>query len=79
MTKTSAGYDVTGDLTLHGITKPATFKLTVTGSGKGMRGETLSGVEATTVLKRSDFGMTFMVGPVGDEVSVTVALEGNRK
>ena len=79
VSKTAAGYDVAGDLTLHGITKPATFKLAVTGSGKGMRGEALAGVEATTVLKRSDFGMTFMVGPIGDEVTVIVALEGNRK
>ena len=79
VTKSAAGYDVAGDLTLHGVTRPVTFKLAVTGTAKGMKGESLSGVEASTVLKRSDFGMTFMVGPVGDEVQVTVALEGSRK
>ena len=77
--KSAGGYDVSGDLTLHGVTKPVTFKLAVTGSGKGMRGEALSGVEASTVLKRSDFGMGYMVGPIGDEVQVTASLEGGRK
>ncbi len=77
--KTAAGYDVAGDLTLHGVTKPVTFKLGLTGSGKGMRGEALAGVEGSAVLKRSDFGMTYMVGPIGDEVTVTAALEGSRK
>ena len=77
--KTATGYNVAGDLTLHGVTKSVTFKLGVTGSGKGMKAEELSGVEATAVLKRSDFGMTYMVGPVGDEVTVTAALEGSRK
>ncbi len=77
--KSAAGYDVTGDLTLHGVTRPVTFKVGVTGSAKGMRGESLAGVEASAVLKRSDFGMTYMVGPIGDEITVTAALEGSRK
>jgi polyisoprenoid-binding protein YceI len=77
--KGDSGYDVTGDLTLHGVTKPVTFRVASTGTGRGMIGGTLAGVEASVVIKRSDFGMTFMVGPVGDEVTVTVALEGGRK
>jgi polyisoprenoid-binding protein YceI len=79
VTKVGTAYDVVGDLNLHGVTKPVTFRLTSTGTGKGMAGGTLAGVEASTIIKRSDFGMTFMVGPVGDEVTVTVALEGSRK
>jgi polyisoprenoid-binding protein YceI len=77
--KTAAGYDVTGDLTLHGVTRPVTFKLAVTGSGKGMKGESLAGVEGSTVLKRSDFGMSYGAGAIGDEVTVTASLEGSRK
>jgi polyisoprenoid-binding protein YceI len=77
--KVDSAYDVTGDLTLHGVTKSDTFRLSPTGTGKGMTGGALAGVEASVVIKRSDFGMTYMVGPVGDEVTVTVALEGNRK
>jgi polyisoprenoid-binding protein YceI len=77
--KADSAYDVAGDLTLHGVTKPVTFRLSPTGTGKGMTGGTLAGVEASVVIKRSDFGMTYMVGPVGDEVTVTVSLEGSRK
>jgi polyisoprenoid-binding protein YceI len=79
VTKSGSGYDVTGDLTLHGVTKPVTFRLASTGTGKSPVGGTVAGVEASTVIKRSDFGMTYMVGPIGDEVTVTVALEGGRK
>jgi polyisoprenoid-binding protein YceI len=75
--KTSAGYSVSGDLTLHGVTKPVTIVVTPVGTGKGMRGEAVAGVEASLTIKRSDFGMTYMVGPVGDEVQVTASLEGS--
>ena len=79
VSKGPTGYTVSGDLTLKGVTKPAEVVLTVVGTGKGMKGEALSGVEATVQLKRSDFGMTFMVGPIGDDVQVTASLEGSRK
>jgi polyisoprenoid-binding protein YceI len=67
-----------GDLTMKGVTKPVTAKLEFTGMsdmGRGMK----SGFEATFTIKRSDFGITYGVdkGAIGDEVRVTVALEGN--
>jgi polyisoprenoid-binding protein YceI len=79
VSKVPAGYAVSGDLTIKGVTKPAEVVLSVTGTGKGMKGETLTGLEGSMVLKRSDFGMTYMVGPLGDEVRVTASLEGSRK
>lgn len=70
-------FEVTGDLTLHGVTKPITVKLNKTGEGKGMKGETRAGFEtAPFTLKRSDFGMTNMIPAVGDEVTLVVAIEG---
>ena len=36
------------------------------------------GFETTFTIKRSDFGMTQMVGPAGDEVTLTVAMQGGR-
>jgi polyisoprenoid-binding protein YceI len=72
-------YDVTGDLTLHGATHPVTISLVHTGSGKGPTGGELVGFETTFAIKRSEFGMTNMVGPVGDEVRITVALEAAKK
>lgn len=74
-------HEVTGDLTMHGVTKPITAQLHVLGSGKGMRGGTVMGLEATFTIKRSDFGMNTYIkeGALGDEVSITVAIEGTGK
>jgi polyisoprenoid-binding protein YceI len=71
--------EVTGDLSLHGVTKPVTVKVMRVGHGKGMQKEDLAGYEAALSLKRSDFGMTNMVGAVGDDVTLTVAVEAARK
>ncbi len=71
-------YEVTGDLTLHGVTNPVTAVVEATGEGKGQRGRSIAGIEAVFNIKRTDFGMKNMVGPVGDDVKITVALEGGR-
>ena len=72
-------FDVTGDLTLHGVTKPLTIRVEKTGSGKDMKGNELIGFETVFTVKRSDFGMDYMVGPVGDEVRMTLAVEAGKK
>lgn len=72
-------YEVAGDLTLHGVTKPVNVAMTHTGTGKGRDGGELVGVECRFTIKRSDFGMNFMQGPLGDEVNITVFLEGAAK
>jgi polyisoprenoid-binding protein YceI len=73
-------YDVTGDLTLHGVTRPVTLKVEQTGKGPGMAGRgAAAGLLTTFNIKRSDFGMKGMVGPVGDDVRVEVAIEGNHR
>lgn len=73
-------YEVAGDLTFRGETKPITATLTTIGSGKGMGGPVM-GVEATFSIKRTDFGNKKYVaeGGLGDEVTLTVALEGGKK
>lgn len=70
-------YDVTGDLTIHGVTKPVTARIEFTGMGTTPKG-TVAGFEATLTFRRSDFGMNYGVkqGAVGDDVRVIVALEG---
>ena len=70
--------EVSGDLTLRGVTKPVTARVTHTGTGEGRGGKKLAGVEATFTIKRSDFGMNYMVGPLGDDVTLTVFLEGSK-
>jgi polyisoprenoid-binding protein YceI len=72
----ASGFDVTGDLTLHGVTKPVTLKVNQTGAGKGPGGGTIAGIDTSFTIKRSDFGMSNMIGAVGDEVWVNVSVEG---
>jgi polyisoprenoid-binding protein YceI len=68
--------DVTGDLTIKGVTKSITVPMEMTGSGKGMRGETRTGFQTTFTIKRSDFGVSADPPPViGDEVRIIVAIE----
>ncbi len=65
-----------GDLTLHGVTKPLTLEIKRVRRAKGMEGEIRAGGEAQFTIKRSDHGMNFMQGPLGDEVNIIVSLEG---
>jgi len=72
---------VSGDLTIHGVTRPVELSFRVLGFGPDPWGGYRSGFEATTVLKRSDYGITWGLdmpggGPVGDEVEVTLLIEG---
>lgn len=68
---------LSGDLTLHGVTRPVDFALRVTGAGAGKRGELRSGFEAKTTIKRSDYGMVYgLSSVVGDSVEITLAVEG---
>lgn len=68
-------YDVTGDLTLHGVTKSIVVPMQMTGTGKGMKGETRTGFEGSFTIKRSDYDMKTMPQGVGEEVRIVVALE----
>jgi polyisoprenoid-binding protein YceI len=69
-------FEVTGNLTLHGVTKPVTATVEKVGSGKDPRaGKALVGFEGKFTLKRSDFDVKYMVGPVSDEIDIHIALQ----
>lgn len=70
---------VTGNLTLHGTTKPVTIEVVKTGTATGPRGGKVAGIEATFTIKRSDFGMKNMIPMVGDEIRLIASLEGNHQ
>jgi len=53
------GYLVTGDLTLHGVTKPVVLNAEVLGGGKDPWGNERLGFQATTSLNRKDFGLNW--------------------
>ena len=70
--------DITGNLTVHGVTKPVTIKAKFVGQGIGpMNKAPTVGFEGTTTIKRSDFGVSYGVPMVGDEVNlkITAAFE----
>jgi polyisoprenoid-binding protein YceI len=53
-------WKVTGDLTLHGVTKPVTLDVeSAPAEAKDPWGNLRSGAAATAVIKRSDFGLAF--------------------
>lgn len=67
---------VTGDLTIHGVTKEAV--LDVDGPSAPMkdpRGNAHMGASATTKINRQDYGMSFMSGMIGDDVTIVIDVE----
>jgi polyisoprenoid-binding protein YceI len=73
------GYDVIGDLTLHGETKPVSFSLKGGGSAEFPKGVRRTGFSTDFVVKRSDFGVGRPMPILGDEVHVSIGFEGTKK
>jgi polyisoprenoid-binding protein YceI len=69
-------FEVAGEFTLMDTTKTITVPVTYFGASKGMQGETRAGWKTSFTIKRSEYGMDQMIGPVGDEVEITLAVEG---
>jgi polyisoprenoid-binding protein YceI len=68
------GLTVTGNLTLHGITKPVVLHVRFIGAGVNPIDKAYTvGFEATGTIKRSDFGVTTYLPAVGDEVQLNIA------
>jgi polyisoprenoid-binding protein YceI len=77
-------FDVTGDLTMHGVTKEVLLKVELIGKGAGPKNSVLSGWDATTSLKRSDFGLAWNkviegTQVVGDDVKIELHVEADKK
>src|SRR5579884_2090999 len=64
---TNGGYEVTGDMTMHGVTKSVTFPLVGGRKAEFPRGMQRTGYSTEFVLKRSDFGMDKMLNAIGDD------------
>ena len=66
---------MTGDLTIHGVTKPVTFDVTFNGGLQAPIGNAYEiGFHATSTVKRSDFGLDKMMWKsfVGDDVKLII-------
>ena len=71
---------VTGDLTLHGVTRPVVLRVTFVGAGTNPLNKKVTvGFEATGELKRSDFGVKTYVPLIGDALHLTIAGAFERK
>jgi len=83
--KTAGGLSVTGDLTMHGVTKEVVLQ--VEGPSPEVRdpwGNLRRGATATTKINRKDFGLTWNAAletggvMVGEEVTITIDVEAMR-
>lgn len=71
---------LTGDLSIHGVTRPVTFQVTVNKIGDHpMKKVPSAGFDAATTIRRSDFGMAMAVPDVSDEITIEVTIEANAK
>jgi polyisoprenoid-binding protein YceI len=66
---------IEGNLTVKGVTKPVTLKVTSFKHGLNMMKKDSIGADAVATIKRSDFNMGKAVPMVGDEVSLEIAIE----
>lgn len=70
------GLKVSGDLTLHGVTKPIVLDVVINRIGPHpMGGRAAAGFDATTTIKRSDFGISNYVPNVSDEIAISISTE----
>ena len=71
---------VGGTLNIHGVARPVVIAVTGFGTGPGAKpGTFLAGFRKGTLqLNRSDYGMGAMVGPVGNEVDITLSMEADK-
>ena len=72
---------VDGDLTMIGVSRPVTLKVADFQCGENpFNKKPMCGAEATTTIKRSDWGMKAGVGrSSGDEVKITIPIEAYRE
>ncbi|WP_199553838.1 YceI family protein [Sandaracinobacteroides hominis] len=71
---------LTGNLTFLGVTKPVTLDVTLNGAMvHPMLKVPVLGFSAVGTFKRSDFGMTALQGPLGDEIKLLIEAEFRKK
>jgi len=73
-------YQVTGNLTMHGVTRQIVLPIQLMGEGPGVGGRDYrAGFVSQFELKRSEFGMTNALDMVGDAIGITVSFEAIRQ
>ena len=71
--------NITGDLTLNGVTRPVVLDARFLGEGKDPWGGYRAGFEGSTKLKLKDFDISIDLGPASQEVELQLSVEGIRQ
>jgi polyisoprenoid-binding protein YceI len=77
--KAGEGLDITGNLTLNGVTKPVTLAAKLIGQGDDPWGGKRAGFEAEGKIRLKDFNITTDLGPASQEVDLIISVEGVQK
>ena len=72
-------FKIIGDLSLHGVTRRIQIDATQTVLRQDPNGDSRSGFYAVFTIRRSDYGMKYLLGGLGDRVELTVNVEGVRR
>ena len=78
-------YNVTGNFTMHGVTKEITLPVAFTGTARDPRGGERAGFELATTVNRKDYGINWNKAldngslMLSDDVAVTISLETVKK
>jgi polyisoprenoid-binding protein YceI len=75
------GYEVAGELTMHGVAKPVRLALVGGGKAEFPRGVQRTGYTTELIIKRSEFGVggEQFAKALGDDVHATISFEGSKK
>jgi polyisoprenoid-binding protein YceI len=71
--------DITGNLTLNGVTKPVTLEAKLLGQGDDPWGGYRAGFKAEGKIRLKDFNITKDLGPASQEVELILSVEGVRQ
>ena len=69
---------VTGNLSMNGVTRQVVIPMKYVGEGKGPYGMYRLGFYSQFVIRRSEFNMKKMLPKIGDDISITMSFEGIR-
>ncbi|BBH23754.1 polyisoprenoid-binding protein [Paenibacillus baekrokdamisoli] len=78
-------YAITGEVTLHGVTRTETFSATFEGEGKDPWGNVKAGFSAKGSLNRSDYGLTYNAALetggvlIADEVKISLEIQASQQ
>lgn len=83
--KSEGEYDVTGDMSIRGVTRPESFQVTYEGQGKDPWGNEKAGFSGYGAINRSDYGLTYNsvleTGGVliGDQIQISIEIEAGKQ